>query len=160
MIMKAKQFNEARDAIVKAMLADKAHCKDSVYCVKQCTGLQGFVNTLNRFMPELRNKHFPTAEIVREYFLDNLEELNELGVYIDQEVDIRNQENVWLFGKCTGTISSDRIKFFNIVVNDDADVTINALPYTLQKIYIKSQNAKVKFNKANSATQIINRLQK
>jgi hypothetical protein len=97
---------------------------------------------------------------VREYFLDNLDELNELGVYIDQKVNIRNQDNVWLFGKCTGTISSNRIKFFNIVVNDDADVTINALPYTLQKIYIKSQDAKVKFNKAQVATQIINRLQK
>ena len=160
MTMKVEQFEEVKRIIVKAMLKDKAHCLDSVYCVKQCTGLKDFVDTLNKFISELKNKRFPTAEIVREYFLDNLEELNELGVYIDQEVNIRNQENVWLFGKCTGTISSDRIKFFNIVVNDDAEVTINALPYTLQKIYIKSQDAIVKFNKAKTATQLINRLKK
>lgn len=154
--MKAQRFENAKKALIQEMLQSKVHCADSIYAVKQCTGIKSLIGTLNKFVSELRYKRFPSIELVRVYFSEEIEELNELGVYVDQEVNVRNIDNVWLFGCCTGTVSSDRIKFFNIIVNDDADVTINALPYTLQHVYIKApKQSFVKYNKANSATQII-----
>ena len=154
--MKAQRFDIAKKALIQEMLQSRVHCADSIYAVKQSTGLTSLIKTLNKFIPELRYKRFPSIKLVRECFSEEIEELNELGVFIDQEVNVRNIDNVWLFGKCTGTISSDRIKFFNIVVNDDADVTINALPYTLQHVYVKApKQSIVSYNKANSATQII-----
>lgn len=156
--MKANDFEIAKNKIVRAMLLGKAHCPESVAAVRKCTGLEDFVDVLNAFRMQFKNKQFPPISLLRELFMNELYELNKLGVYIDQEVELNNIENVWLFGHCKGSISSDRIKFFNIVVNDDAEVTINALPWTLQHIHIKSSRAKVKFNKAETAIQIINQI--
>lgn len=154
--MKAQRFENAKKALIQEMLQSKVHCADSIYAVKQCTGLKSLITTLNKFVTELRYKRFPSIGLVREYFSEEIEELNELGVFVDQKVNVRNIDNVWLFGHCTGTISSDRIKFFYVIVNDDADVTINALPYTLQHVYVKApKQSIVSYNKANSATQII-----
>lgn len=156
MMMNAQRFELAKRAILREMLDSKVHCADSIYAVKKCTGLEGFVDTLNKFMPELKNKRFPSIELIRTYFSEEIEQLNQLGVYIDQEVSVLNQDNVWLFGHCSGVISSDVIHFVNIVVNDDAEVTINAMPWALQRIYVKSPaEAYVKFNKSKTAVQII-----
>lgn len=154
-MMKAQQFEEAKRAIIEDMLKDKVHCANSIIAVRRCSGLCEFVDVLNKFRSELKNKRFPNVTTLRAHFLGELEELNKLGIYIDQEVDITNQD-VWLFGHCTGTIRSDRTRFFDIVINDDADIKIMALKYTLQRIYVKSPNeAWVNYLKANTATQII-----
>ncbi len=154
--MKAQRFEIAKKALIREMLQSKVHCADSIYAVKQCTGIKGLIETLNKFVSELRYKRFPSVELVREYFSEEIEELNELGVFIDQEVNILNRDNVWLFGHCSGTVSSDVIRFIKIVVNDDSEITINAMPWALQRIYVKSPTeAYIKFNKSNKATQII-----
>lgn len=154
-MMDINRFELAKQAILREMLDSKVHCADSIYAVKKCTGLKQLIATLNKFMRELKCKQFPTVDLVRTYFSEEVEQLNQLGVYIDQEVRIYNQDNVWLFGHCTGVVSSDVISFVNIVVNDDAEVTINAMPWALQRIFIKSPEAFIKFNKSTSAVQII-----
>lgn len=159
-MMKAHEFEEAKRAIIDDMLKTKMHCANSVIAVRRCTGLREFVAVLNKFKGELKHKRFPNVNVLRKYFLGELDELNKLGIYIDQEVDITNQD-VWLFGRCTGTVRSDRTRFFDIVINDDADIKIMALKYTLQRIYVKSPNeAWVNYLKANTATQIISPLDK
>ena len=154
-MMKAQQFEEAKRAIIEDMLKDKVHCANSIIAVRRCTGLREFVDVLNKFRSELKNKRFPNVTTLRAHFLGELEELNKLGVYIDQEVNTTNQDNVWLFGHCSGTVRSDIPRFINIVVNDDADVNIDAMRYALQKIYVKSPYAWVNYHKSNTATQII-----
>lgn len=160
-MMNAQRFELAKQAILREMLDSKVHCADSIYAVKKCTGLEGFVDTLNKFMPELKNKRFPSIEIIRTYFSEEIEQLNQLGVYIDQEVRVLNQDNVWLFGHCTGTVRSDKPHFVNIVVNDDAEISIDAMRWALQKIYIKApKDAYIKFHKSTTATQLISNLDK
>ena len=153
--MRVDRFEKAKQALLKEMLANRAHCADSVYALRACTGLEELISTLNRFVGELRYKRFPNIEIVREYFSEEIEQLNALGVFIDQDVRVSNIENVWLFGHCTGSVSTSAIKYHNIIINDDAEVTINALPWTLQHVYIKDSSSIVKFNKAHNATQIV-----
>lgn len=160
-MMKEPDFERAKRAIIEDMLKDKVHCANSVMAVRRCTGLREFVEVLNKFQSELKNKRFPNIATLRAHFLGELAELNRLGVYIDQEVDITNEDNVWLFGNCRGTVRSDKPKFVNIVVNDDAEVNIDAMRWALQKIYVKSpEDAYIKFHKSTTATQLISKLDK
>ena len=159
--MKLEDFEKAKRAIIEDMLKDKVHCANSVVAVRRCTGLGEFVEVLNKFQDELKNKRFPNIATLRAYFLGELEELNKLGVYIDQNVDITNQDNVWLFGSCKGTVRSTSTHWYNIIVNDDADVNVDAMRWTLQKIHIKSPaEASIKFHKSTTATQLISKLDK
>ncbi len=160
-MMKSQQFEEVKQAIIDDMLEDKVHCANSIIAVRRCTGLSEFVDVLNKFRNELKNKRFPNITTLRAHFLGELEELNKLGVYIDQEVNITNQNNVWLFGHCTGTVRSDKPHFVNIVVNDDAEISIDAMRWALQRIYIKApKDACIKFHKSTTATQLISNLDK
>ena len=160
-MMEVPDFERAKRAIIEDMFRDKIHCANSVVAVRRCTGLHEFVEVLNKFQSELKNKRFPNIATLRAHFLGELAELNRLGVYIDQEVDITNQGNVWLFGNCKGTVRSDVPRFVNIVVNDDAEVNIDAMRWGLQNIYIKSpEDVLVKFHKSTTATQLITKLDK
>ena len=153
--MTKERFIEAKKVLLQSMLEDKEHCPESIRAVRSCKTIRNLINVMNSFMPAMKHKRFPTAEYMRKYFIEELDLINQFGIYIDQEVNIIDKPYTWLFGKCTGNISSSKIEIQRIVVNDNSNITINALPWSIQIIHIKSNKAIVKNNKANNARQII-----
>lgn len=153
--MTTDRFNEAKKTLLHAMLEDKEHCPESVRAVRSCKTIKNLVCVLNSFMSAMKHKRFPNADYMRKFFIDDLELINKFGIYIDQEVNIIDKPNTWLFGKCTGSVSSTKIEIQRIVINDDSAITINALPWSIQIIHVKSKQAIIHNNKANNARQII-----
>jgi hypothetical protein len=142
--MKDTEFKKLRSALTEEMTADGTLCKESVVAIKKCENITELVNVLNKFRVELRCMEFPTAAMMRRLFSPYIGELNCEGVYIDQEVSINRTGNVWLFGKCRGSITSSDARFRHVIINDDSELTIYTSRWALMHVLVKNKNAEIK----------------
>ena len=150
--MTEEKLKLAVNDMLSILKVDK-HCIDSYRAVASVKTLKDYAIVLNQFRTELRHQNFPTAEYMRKWFIDDLEEINQYGVYIDQKdiVHSQNEFDVFIFGESEVTFVGNCHKHQHIVVNNNSKVNVIPYPYSVCFVQLKNNSDCKIVDKPNSS---------
>ncbi len=139
--MTNEKLKLAIEDMLHILKADK-HCVDSYKAVSNVKSLRDYAIILNRFRTELRHQNFPTEEYMKKWFMEDLEEINKYGVYIDQK-GVRHEQNefdVFVFGDSEITIVSNSLEHQHIIANNNSKIRVITCPYSVCFVQLKDNS--------------------
>lgn len=139
--MTQEKLQLAIDDMLHILKADK-HCVDSYRAVSNVKSLRDYAIVLNRFRTELRHQNFPTEEYMKKWFVEDLEEINKYGVYIDQK-GVRHEQNsfdVFAFGESEIMVVMNNVKHQHVVANNNSKINVVTCPHSVCFVQLKNNS--------------------
>ena len=150
--MTQEKLQLAIEDMLHILKVDK-HCVDSYKAVSNVKSLRDYAIVLNRFRAELRHQNFPTYEYMKKWFIDDLDEINQYGVYIDQKnvIHIQNEFDVFAFGESEIRVVTNSLKHQHIVANNDTKINLVLCQCSVCFVQLKNNSEVISIDKPKTA---------
>lgn len=120
------------------------HCTESIDAVSSAQNIAELIGVLNKYRHNLMRRHFPSTDWVRRFFADKKDDINSLGVYLDQSIDADCINAViWVFGNCTGELRSSGVSFRHVIIDGDSNINIKAFEWAIIHVHNRGGMATV-----------------
>ena len=130
-----KRFPEAKEALLQLMRENNI-CDDGYSRAVAATDLAGLIGVMNENRLFVGHSYVPATEWLRTYYGDDLPTLNKHGIYLDQEVEVRDQPVVWLYGKCVCNYFFTLPEIGELVVCDFSCALVHVTKSVLFRVYL------------------------
>ena len=150
--MTQEKLKLAIDDMLHILKVDK-HCVDSYKAVSNVKSLRDYAIVLNRFRTELRHQNFPTEEYMKKWFMEDLEEINKYGVFIDQKgiIHTQNEFDVFAFGDSEITVVTNSLEHQHVIANNNSKIKLVLCQCSVCFVQLKNNAEIIEVNKPKTA---------
>ncbi len=118
------------------LMCEHGICENGYSRAVAATDLAGLIGVMNENRLFVGHSYVPATEWLRTYYADDLPTLNQHGIYLDQEVEVRDQPVVWLYGKCVCNYFFTLPTIGELVVCDFSCALVHVTKSMLFRLYL------------------------